>query len=426
MLGFFPYASSPYADAGSTPPAGNGTGISNASASGELVGLSSGGGQADSIAAGRVVGAGTAGGESVATGAAPDALGIGSSNAIASGQLVGLASAVGIAFAQTGTSRLVGSGSALGIADAYANPNHPLYNAWEEEVPLFRFVGTAIDEFDAAFEQAGRIVVAAQRTILGRQEIWLYWFDPFQNRFVFQFLAVGRNPRCILDDPLDTTNSDVLVFYVTLDEQRVVYRQQRDRYAVVYNTPAVRVKASYIDVYLQDVVKDRSGRLVLIIARHTINTGRWHYERLESALYPLVLDRDEFRATLSLVSGTLALTVIERTLDVESFTIAPVFQSGSIVEPIIEVGPPGTLNPIGNPVPFYDDPELFQVLAASFQSGTLVQVLFENILYDIDATVLGVAIQSGTLVNVLIDITLYDVDEFQTAIAFQAAGSSLV
>lgn len=81
--------------------------------------------------------------------------------------------------------------------------------AWEAETLLFSYLGEPIVEMDVAFEQLARVVVAAERA----NEIWIYWFDPILGDFIFQNFGEGRNPRCLLDNPNDPAESDVIVFY---------------------------------------------------------------------------------------------------------------------------------------------------------------------------------------------------------------------
>jgi hypothetical protein len=81
--------------------------------------------------------------------------------------------------------------------------------AWEAETVLFNYAGAPIVEMDLAFEQLARAVIAAERD----GEIWVYWFDPILGDFIFQNFGDGRTPRCMLDNPADPSDSDVIVFY---------------------------------------------------------------------------------------------------------------------------------------------------------------------------------------------------------------------
>lgn len=446
MLGLFPIAGAPIAGSGDSPNTNGGaaSGTSTLTASGTVAGAGAGSGTASTAAAGAVVGAGNGVGNSTLTAFQVMAQIRATSSLGASGAVAGRGAGSGTSV--TGASGAVAStgGHIEGESTLQAFAFYPAYKSWEAEIKLFDYNGPLIEESDSAFEQAGRIIFCAQRTILGRQEVWLYWFDPIVGGFTFEFISVGRNPRVILDDPFDTTNSDVLLFYIRLTDQRVVYRQQRDRFLIEYETPMVKVPHSYVDLYLQDVVKDRSGRLVIIVGLHTINTGRWKYGRLESALYPFVLELEEFTAVApkflsgsgldSVRKSVFILNQIPDPLDgvpvawlvEEKFTAAVTFtNSGLLNVVLIEVAPHGSLKGDGTPVAFETSIDEFKVPTVVFQSGSLPVVIIQNVLYDIDEFTAAASYQSGSLIRVVIDFILYDIDEFQASVTFQSTGSSL-
>lgn len=110
------------------------------------------------------------------------------------------------------------------------------------ESALFTFVKGAsgsIRELDLAFDSAGRASIAAERSgSAATGTIWLYWFNGILSQFVFQQFATGsRSPRLVLDNPEDTPNSDLLLFYVDGLSGSLLYRQQRDAYAIPYRVP---------------------------------------------------------------------------------------------------------------------------------------------------------------------------------------------
>jgi hypothetical protein len=111
---------------------------------------------------------------------------------------------------------------------------------FSSEVTLFTFAhnnsGT-ISEVDLGFGSDGRAVVCAERVDdFGDSKIWLYWFNPFVNDFVFQQFQTGsRSPRIILDNPEDVANSDLLLFYINKSDGSLKYRQQRDQYGTEYS-----------------------------------------------------------------------------------------------------------------------------------------------------------------------------------------------
>lgn len=441
MLGHGPIAGQAIADiSGGNRNSAHGHGESVAHAAGIIIAAAAFVGASIATASPKLIGRqANFHGESFATADRAEASVVGQSFVHAHGDVVGVAHATGVSLFHEISGDDIGIAHFKGESIGSAISIYPAYKKWEApsapgslkktEDLLFDYFGDPIDEIDVAFEQAGRAVVVAQRTTLGNQFIWIYWFDPFVNAFVFKNFGPGRNPRVILDDPFDTTNSDVLIFYVTLDEQRIVYRQQRDRYDIVYETPAVKVPHSYIDVYLQDVVKGRDGRLVVIYALHTINAGTWKYARLESSLYPYILDFNSWKPIPSvfLATSDLHSVVIERTIEIDAWqAIDPSFVSGTVTQPVIESGPPGTLNPIGNPVPFYDDVETWKAVDSNFISGTMPVVVIVSGLFDVDEwQAVDSNFQSGTLVLVVIVEVLFDIDSWQVSAAFQAAGSSL-
>ena len=96
----------------------------------------------------------------------------------------------------------------LGTGQLLVSRANDANTEWEAEVVLFGYVGF-VSEMDLAFEQAGRAVVALEIA----NSIWLYWFDPILGDFILQNFGEGRNPRCLLDNPNDPSDSDVMVFY---------------------------------------------------------------------------------------------------------------------------------------------------------------------------------------------------------------------
>jgi hypothetical protein len=106
---------------------------------------------------------------------------------------------------------------------------------FDPEQVLFQFAGVAPTEIDAAFDQAARILVCMERAtgIEGQPELWIYYFDPFAADYILTKFGNGRTPRAVLDDVQDSSNADILVFYMN-DNVGMCYRQQRDRYAVEY------------------------------------------------------------------------------------------------------------------------------------------------------------------------------------------------
>lgn len=265
-------------------------------------------------------------------------------------------------------------------------------DAWEPEFVLFNFAGNAT-EIDLAFEQAGRAVIVLE--ISGR--IKLYWFDPNippNGEFTLTDFDDGRTPRCLLDNPLDTTDSDVLVFYIRDASDKIVYRQQRDRYQNRIDTPYTGLT----NRFLEDAIKTLDNRVGIVISVRNTVTGRYSLDRLDSTLYPYFTEVDPFQIQQAIQSGLIEDIVIVNILDLESFQIQQAIQSGTLALVLIS----HTLYDI----------DAFQV-AQLIQSGALDTVVIVHTLYDIDQFQVQQAIQSGALVLVVIVHTLYDMDEFQ-------------
>ncbi len=87
---------------------------------------------------------------------------------------------------------------------------------WRTGSLLFTYTGSALQEIDLTFDQAGRAVVCADRiqAIGGASQsiVWLHRF--VTSEFVFGPVATGSTPRVLLDNTVDTSTSDVTVFYI--------------------------------------------------------------------------------------------------------------------------------------------------------------------------------------------------------------------
>lgn len=93
----------------------------------------------------------------------------------------------------------------------------------------FDFLGiSGIEELAISFDQLMRPVFAYM--ISG--QLYLYWYDPVPQQFVFSSFGPGRFPRLSLDDKraFNVSNSDVIFAYMRDDA--LYYRLQRDRYTV--------------------------------------------------------------------------------------------------------------------------------------------------------------------------------------------------
>lgn len=89
---------------------------------------------------------------------------------------------------------------------------------WRTGSLLFQYTGSAVKEIDLTFDQSGRPVVCGDRNIIlggiTSSIVYLYRFITALSDFDFTPVATGSSPRVLLDDPVDTINNDVLLFYV--------------------------------------------------------------------------------------------------------------------------------------------------------------------------------------------------------------------
>ncbi|MGH9060251.1 MAG: hypothetical protein ACRDZY_12165, partial [Acidimicrobiales bacterium] len=159
-----------------------------------------------------------------------------------------------------------------------------LESSWDVETLLFTVTDEPIIEIDIAFEQAGRPVVCGTRATGagGSSEVWLYWFKPAISDFIFESFGAGRNPKVLLDYPPDPTISDVLLFYM-LDGSGIVFRQQRDLYANIIQTP-VTVSTN---LFLEEVAYLEGWRIAAYFSEYKPAKGQYLLRHIESVLYPV-------------------------------------------------------------------------------------------------------------------------------------------
>ena len=164
-------------------------------------------------------------------------------------------------------------------------------DGWEPETVLFTYAGAPILEVDVAFEQQGNVVVVAQRNTGagGSPAVWLYFLDATVPGFVFTPIAEGRTPRCVLDNPQNPADSDVLVAYLDSPADMLRLRQQRDRYLVAYDTPLTGIA----DFFLEELVMSADNRLRGVLSRRDPASGTYSLRFLDSVLYPFVLAAED-------------------------------------------------------------------------------------------------------------------------------------
>lgn len=277
--------------------------------------------------------------------------------------------------------------------------------AWLPETILFTWVGDAISEIDLSFEQAGRPVVCAERTVLGNKEVWLYWYKPFASAFVFEKFDNGRTPRIVLDNPPDITNSDVEFFYLK-PTVGLVYRTQRDAYAVVRTTPHV----DEVDWYLEDVFYTNNWRVSLLLVKHNPG-GQYVKKRMETALMPVF-----FIPNTEGMAVGMSLTSLEDRVTL--YLVAQDYDAISAGVSLTTIDDRITL--IFHTL--YDSDGMTEGLSISSIADTVT--LFFHTLYDTDGIQSPMTLTSINDAVILFLHTLYDTDGIQNPISILSIDDS--
>ena len=187
-------------------------------------------------------------------------------------------------------------------------------SGWEEEQVLFTYTGKPIVEFDAAFEQLGRLNFVAQRNtgVDDSPEVWVYWFNPFTQQFVFENFGEGRTPRMSLDDWQTPENSDILVFYINDTADRIQYRVQRDQFDIVYNTPIT----SSQNTYIEEVGFGSDYRYRVTYVERNPLSGKYELFQLASKAYPIKknIQTEPYFASASALNVQIQETLLTRSL----------------------------------------------------------------------------------------------------------------
>lgn len=170
--------------------------------------------------------------------------------------------------------------------------------------------GPAVTEVDIAFTQSADPVVCLERA---DGNIWIYWYDPTIPGLDLVLLGPGRNPKVVLDDPFDVTNSDVQLFYISDTLDSLVYRTQRERYANEHLTPVTGVQ----NLYLEDAIRDSRYRLHLVASERDQASGRYpkgFFNILSTQLFPVV-HADRMNVP---THSTLFASVIQEIVDADA------------------------------------------------------------------------------------------------------------
>jgi hypothetical protein len=198
---------------------------------------------------------------------------------------------------------------------------------------LFSYTTNAtgtIKELDLAFSIDARPVVCAEVTNGVSSSIYLYWFNAFISNFQFiQFDHSGTTPRLLLDNPASGTN-DVLLFYISGNNDVVRFRQQRDQYNTVYNIPLPVSASANEETYLEDVVKLDDSRVRIYYSRRNVSTNRWELYGVDSVLYPFYVQEEFLSSNASFVSASLRDVLIYYNHTGSLTTDALLFDSRSV------------------------------------------------------------------------------------------------
>lgn len=278
-------------------------------------------------------------------------------------------------------------------------------DGWLDETELFNYSGNPFVEIDAAFDQAGRIFVCGERD----GSVWAYFFNSTLPGFGLFDLGAGRTPRCILDNPRDPSDSDILLFYMDDENDVMAYRQQRDRYEIAYlDTGVTNVSTKYVE----DATRTKTNRVQIYYSERNTSTGRYALKILLTALYPYTSDSDDFTGQHEFLDGgTLITVVITDDLEVETITASHDFLPGSLLYELI-------IQHV-----LYDK-DAYTADHEFLSGGTLLDLIIQHVLYDKDAlSASHDFLSGGTLVVVVITHTLYDKDAYSADHSFQSGGT---
>lgn len=290
-------------------------------------------------------------------------------------------------------------------------------DGWLPEVALFAYAGAPIDELDFCFDQNGQPIVVAERA----GHLWIYYNDITLGGYGFRDFGVGRCARAVLDDPLDVVGSDVLVFYVSA--AGIVYRQQRDRYAVVYGTIAV-AGVAVADLYLEDAVRTPDNRVSILYSARDAATFSYRFGRIDTVLYPYHAPYEGEGMIEGLVPMNAAL------LRIVIANVAPYDGEGMTEAFGLTPGGIAVLLNVGSPIINLNEPYVDEAMteAIAVRSGVLFLVIHDFAQPWVDeAMTQGLGSQSGVLTQVVYDLVEPYASEGMTqAFGVVPIGSSLL
>src|SRR5690606_30407178 len=262
-------------------------------------------------------------------------------------------------------------------------------NAWIDERVLFTIDdgGPPILELDIAFEQNGQPVVCLERAtgVGGASEVWIWFYDPTVPGMVLQNFGPGRTPRALLDRPHDQADSDVCVFYVRDDIGRIVYRQQRDRYAVEIET----LLAADERTYLEDAALTIGRRIVVIYSRRDPDTGTYQLYRLTSRLPPIPTAAEGAEPVVEIRSLSTEEVIRDAPFDTEALAPVAEIRSLTLRDLIVIVQlSPESLAPMGSIMSIERRDIVITALLApeSIAVGGSIQEIATEVVITIDRT----------------------------------------
>lgn len=244
-------------------------------------------------------------------------------------------------------------------------------------------------EFDLTFDQNSRPFVCWETD----GKIWIHYYDPVEEEMRTRELCSGRTPRAKLDVRRGRLSgeSDIILFYINDDEDRVEYRLQRDRYDDAYATDLEDVS----NVYLELLYMSSNYRLYLFFSEYdsnakTYSMGYWH-----SAPYPYVMEDEHVKLVGDSVrAASIRSIFIAVGIDDEEIQL----DGDSIIEASIRMS-----------IHEYtmDDSEI-SLDEDTIESATLRQAIFEASIEDEEVALDGDEIRSATLTHVMIEDTIED------------------
>lgn len=174
------------------------------------------------------------------------------------------------------------------------------------------------------FDQSARVVLAWEDQGVIKVRRW----DPSLNEYIENVSFSGVDPCVVMDATWRylVPDSDVLLFYLSSDRERVVCRVQRDVYAVEYEiwdygTPVILDRVIALPYRYQVLVSD--------------STGTPLPDMLISDLYPIVLFEELGVAAIGPSVGDYKLVVLTEAL-VEALGVATTGPSGGAYgEPLL-------------------------------------------------------------------------------------------